>query len=246
MRFIDSHVHLCDYPAPEKVVREAALTQTVLYSQSIDEATSLKTASLARAWPFQVAAFIGVHPSEAEKTSSLEWSEEALKGAVGVGEIGLDPKYSSDGGVGRQSEVFEELLGIAVSAGKPVQVHSRGAERLTLEKLSGYKLKSVLMHWFQGEELVSQVMDKGYYVSFGPAILASKKLQGMALKCDPGLVLAESDGPVPFSGLGGRHGPSLIPSVVLKLSQLWGRKFSEVEEGLVANGTNYLGDAGKG
>ena len=132
-------------------------------------------------------AFVGVHPSEAGRDEDLNWFESALEGASGAGEIGLDPKYSPLGPQGPQTRAFQAQLAAAERAGKPVQVHSRGAERACLDVLSSFKTRSLLMHWFEGEEFVRDLRDRGYFVSFGPALLYSKKLQRIASSYDPTL-----------------------------------------------------------
>jgi TatD DNase family protein len=89
------------------------------------------------------------------------------------------------------------------------------------------------------------VKSRGYYVSFGPALLYSRKLQRMASGLDPALVLVESDGPVTFAPLGGAGGPALIPTVVFKLAELWNLTFSEAEDRILRNGLSYLGTGEK-
>jgi TatD DNase family protein len=78
------------------------------------------------------------------------------------------------------------------------------------------------------------------FVSFGPAILYSKKLLRIAKRCPPETVLAESDGPVAFAALGGAEGPGLIPSVALKLAELWGKSLDEAALQLSQNAESYL------
>jgi TatD DNase family protein len=83
------------------------------------------------------------------------------------------------------------------------------------------------MHWFEGEDSVARVLSGERFVSFGPAILYSKKLLRIAKRCPPEVVLAESDGPVAFAALGGAEGPGLIPSVAFKLAEAWGKSLDE-------------------
>jgi len=208
--------------------------------------TSSLALRLGEAYPATVKAFVGVHPSEATRTTSFSWLEQLLGRATGVGEIGLDPKYSEVGTGGAQMEAFLTQLRTAQEARKPIQVHSRDAERECLDALDGFDLGAVLMHWFQGEGVLQEVVERGYYVSFGPSLLYSKKLQRMALRCPRGQVLTETDSPVPFGPLGGFHGPSLVPSVVFKLSELWKGGFEETRGALADNAMRFLGLSEKG
>lgn len=246
MRFIDSHVHLCQYAAIDTLLRGALSCETILLSSGIDKASSLATLTLASQHSHVVSPFVGIHPSEAGREVDLEWILDALAEASGVGEIGLDPKYAEKSPMRDQLRAFEGQVALAEESGKPVQVHSRGAEKECLDVLSSYSLRSVLLHWFQGEGLLGGARDRGYFVSFGPALIQSRKLQGMAASHDPRLVLAETDGPVRFAPLRGASGPSLVPSVVFSLARVWRKSFEESRELVLANSLAYLGAGTKG
>jgi TatD DNase family protein len=217
-----------------------------LLSCGVDRASSEKTLQLGRSSGGTVRAFVGVHPSEALASESQDWLPAAVELATGVGEIGLDPEYSPVGKGSAQRRIFETQLGVASRAGKPVQVHSRGAVEECLESLGASGLGSVLMHWLESEESLATVMGRGYFVSFGPALLYSRKLQRLASAADPDLVLLESDGPVTFETLGGAGGPMLVPSVAFKLSELWKEPFDGALLRLLRNSLRYLGEPEKG
>jgi TatD DNase family protein len=102
-----------------------------------------------------------------------------------------------------------------------------------------------LLHWFNGESEMRRAEGKGYFVSFGPALLESRKLQRMASAYSLDLILVESDGPVPFAPLGGAEGPLTVPSVVFKLAELKGVPFEEMAEKTARNAMDYLPDLGK-
>jgi len=245
VRFIDSHVHLCEYPDHIPSLNLARSLEMMLLSSGVNQVSSMRTLEIARDEPSLVRAFLGVHPSKAERGDSLEWFEVALREATGAGELGLDPKYSEISPKSPQMTTFTRQLEAVERAGKPVQVHSRGAEKQCLEALSSYGVERVLLHWFQGEADLKEAEDRGYFVSFGPALLHSKRLQRMASSLDPAFVLAESDGPVAFTSLGEAGGPSIVPTVVFKLAELWKMSFSEAEERLLRSGLGYLDISGK-
>lgn len=219
--------------------------QTLLVTCGVDRKTSGEALRLAKMYPRQVAAFVGVHPSEATKSEGTGWLRSALAEAAGLGEVGLDPTYSSAGPRGAQMKVILEELDMAQKAGKPVQLHSRGAETAALDVLGGFELSRVLMHWLESEEELPRAVERGYYVSYGPALLYSKRLQRMAARSPAGQVLAETDSPVPYRPLGAK-GPSLVPSVIFRLAELWGMRFDETREALLANSLRFLGLVEKG
>lgn len=245
MQFVDSHLHLGGQSDSDEISM-ASSNDTLLVTCGTDRHSSLGGIELSLGHPEVIRAFVGVHPSEALKVSNVEWVKTALKSATGVGEIGLDPKYSSIGSRSRQKIVFSRLLEMAQEAEKPVQIHSRGAETECLEILSQFNMKFVLMHWFEDEERLGEVMGRGYWVTFGPAITYSKKLQRMAARANQDLVLVETDSPVPYAPLGRAKGPSLVPSVVFKLADLWGLGYDGVKASIARNSARFLGMTEKG
>ena len=239
--FIDSHLHLGDSPDPMVDLRLSRASRELLVTNGTDKATSLRGLELAEANLHLLRSFVGVHPSEARRERNLEdWLEPLVVRASGLGEVGLDPRYS---GVQRGTAQMDSLsfqLALAEKRRKPVQVHTRNAEKACLDELGTYRLEAVLLHWFQGEDQLRTVLDRGYYASFGPAILFSKKLQKMATTLNRQRVVAESDSPVRFGALGGVGGAWLIPSVVFRLSELFRTPFDETAKLLVSNGISFL------
>jgi TatD DNase family protein len=218
--------------------------QTLLVTCGVDRKTSQEALELAEKYPGQVMAFVGIHPSEAKKEGT-RWLHIALAKATGLGEVGLDPTYSSVGPRGTQMKVILDELELAQNLRKPVQIHSREAETAALDVLGGFELPRVLMHWLESEQALPHALERGYFVSYGPALLYSKRLQRMAARTPPTQVLTETDSPVPYRPLGAK-GPSLVPSVVFRLAGLWGVRFDEAREVLLANALRFLGLPEKG
>ncbi|HVB95950.1 MAG TPA: TatD family hydrolase [Nitrososphaerales archaeon] len=239
----DAHVHLPAYPDPLVVVAAARRRGVRLVSVGVSPAEALPNLKLRSGDPSTVRCFIGIHPSEATSAAGgLEELSPLWDAADGVGEVGLDPKYSEVSAGSLQMELFKAQVEVAGRTKKPIQVHSRGAEGACLDVLERYSLGALLMHWFEGEELLGRVLSRQKtFVSFGPAILYSKKLMRMARRCPPETVLVESDGPVAFGALGGAEGPGLVPSVAFKLAELWGSSFDEAVLQLTLNAESYLG-----
>ncbi len=245
VRFIDSHVHLADYPEVWSLQAFASASETLLLAAGVDRDTSSRCLELAQLNPLTTRAFVGVHPSEALAGDTTFVSEIAPR-ATGIGEIGLDPKYSDTSPGGAQMKAFLRQLEVAEALGKPVQVHTRGAAAECLERLSSYRLGRVLLHWFDEEGLATEAASRGFYVSFGPAILYSKRTARIADAYPDELILTESDGPVGFKPLGGVHGPTMVPTVVFRIAEIKRRPFEEVAELVCRNGSAYLGEPSKG
>ncbi len=245
--YYDSHLHLSECSDIESILNFAGSEPFELFSNSVGVGDSRRNLELGRRHPEKVRVFVGIHPSEASRDQPLEELELLSRDADGIGEVGLDPKYSSVEEGSPQVRLFAGQLGLAERLGKPVQVHTRDAEKACLDKLNSFHPPRVLLHWFEGEELASRAAGRGYYVSFGPALLYSKKLARIAKGYPEELVMTESDAPVSYRTLGELvAGPYLIPSVVFFLAQLKGVDFKEMETSLSENSRRYLNGGRKG
>lgn len=244
VRFVDSHLHLDGKDAKDKAAW-AKSSGSILFGCGVNRETSEALLVFAKTTPDVIKPFVGVHPSEVVQVERLGWLESAAMKAVGIGETGLDPTYSSIAEGTPQLRAFRAQVELAARIRKPVQVHSRMAESACLEILSEAGISRVLMHWLESEEAVSKATDLGYFVSFGPALLYSRKLQRMALRADRDRVLLETDSPVAYSPLGGASGPMLIPSVAFKLAEVWGQGFRDTLEACNRNSLRFAG-LGKG
>jgi len=241
LAFCDAHLHLADSADPEGSITFASGAKIVLYSASTNLRDSGRNLELASRSPDLIKAFVGVHPSDADKGLDEKELESLSRHATGVGEVGLDPKYSAVTEGSAQLRVFRVQLELAERLRRPVQVHSRGAELACLDNLESFDPPSVLLHWFEGSELAPRAAAKGYCVSFGPAILYSKRLAGIAKGYPRNLIMTESDAPVTYSPLGEAvSGPFLVPTVVFFLSQLLGLDFAEMARTVSENSRRYL------
>ena len=85
-------------------------------------------------------------------------------------------------------------------------------------------------------------MDQGYFVSFGPSTVYSKKLQNISSKVNLDLLLVETDGPVRYSACFQRNItlPSLLPSVIFTLSNLHQTGFNEMCNIISRNSSEYI------
>lgn len=240
MELVDSHIHLPAYRDPDPVLRLASMSGTVLVSCTVNAAEFGANLTLKREHPKTVRCFLGVHPSDVGEEPPSQSLRGLVAGADGVGEIGLDAKYSDASPGSLQMKAFLDQLGLAERFSKPVQVHSRGSEKACLDALSSFRLARVLMHWFEGEEHVQRVVSSGYYVSVGPAILYSKRVRRVAAVIPAERLLTESDGPVGYKAIGGGSGPALIPSVVFRLAEVRVVGFDEIARTVKENADRFL------
>jgi TatD DNase family protein len=237
---VDAHVHLASYPTGGSPLRTALGTSLCLLSCTVNAGEAAENARIRDRTGGAAKSFVGIHPSDATAQLPRELLAPYLEGCDGIGEIGLDEKYSTTEAGGNQMRAFVDQLALAESLGKPVQVHSRGSERKCLDALSAFNLNGVLMHWFEGEALLSEVVSRGYFVSVGPALLYSRKIRRIAEATPMDRLLTESDGPVGFGPLGGAAGPGLIPSVLLGLADVHGVRYDDMESRVESNARALL------
>lgn len=168
---IDSHthLHLCEQPDAE-LVREAieAGVQRML-TVGTDGVSCRMALAAAEAFP-QVYAAVGRHPNEASGFDEADLAElRALaehRRCVAIGETGLD-FYRESASEEDQQRAFTAQIELARDTGKPLVIHSRSAERATLQKLSAQARDvQVVMHCFSMPERLSECLQLGHMISF--------------------------------------------------------------------------------
>lgn len=215
MNWIDVHVHL-DLLQKEKSIRrileearQSGIQQVITIGTSPEDLP--KVFDLAREFSPSVFCALGVHPHEASFFDSK--SEEFLRRhlnsevVVAVGEIGLDYHYKhSKPEV--QRDVFRKQLNLALECHLPIEIHTREAEKDTIEILKETKtLPSGLIHCFTGSEwLADQALSLGLHLSFSGIITFKKSdsLREVVKKTPLECLHIETDAPflspVPFRG----------------------------------------------
>jgi TatD DNase family protein len=168
----------------------------------------------------------GLHPHEASRwtpETRREVERELDRGAVAVGEIGLDHHYENSPRA-IQRTAFGDQLSMARELGLPVVVHSRDAEDETLEALgdSGIAPERVVLHCFTGSaRMLREAVARGYYVSFsGIVTFASFDAAALLPLVPEERLLAETDAPylAPIPMRGRRNEPSFLPHTVAALA----------------------------
>ena len=244
----DSHIHLSD---PEYhsyipyIINAMKLLKLKACCVSMDYDTSVNTLNLSKKSQ-NILPFIGVHPEMAQKNTSLvfEMIEKKNKEISGIGEIGLDKTYiSSNDEWNVQKKVFSNQLSLAEKFNKPVSIHSRKTLDEIFEIISSFNMKSVLLHWFDGNKnQLKHAMDLGFYVSYGPVLIYANDKQALLHKTDKDKILLETDGPVKFSHCF-NYKPTQIqflPSVVYCASKILKISYDDLLRQLEKNSNRFL------
>jgi TatD DNase family protein len=197
--------------------------------------------------------FVGIHPETVMEIGPAKnigekiedychQLEDILESARGMGEVGLDPKYGYED---LQLLILKNQLEILESKPSlPISIHTRNTIEQVLEILSTFKVSNrVLFHWFAGNQSdLENVQSKGYFVSFGPALIFSKRLQSLLRSANLKLVLAETDSPLIFSSISKKEplSPFAVTSVIFKMAEVTGSSYDEMSYIMEKNTDDYL------
>ena len=127
---------------------------------------------------------IGIHPlfiDENRLESDLKGVNEklALPKCLALGECGLDKR--SETSFDLQQSIFERQLALAEKHNKPVVIHCVAAFQELIEIKKRLKISvPMIIHGFSKKvELAKQLIDNGFYVSFGKNLLRNPELESV-------------------------------------------------------------------
>lgn len=253
-QFVDSHVHLAD-PAfdgdRDAVVERARLTGArglVCIGESLGAAA--RAATIAERFPRFVYWTAGVHPHDAADFDPVRDIEgirgHLARGAVAVGECGLDYHYEHSPRL-QQRRAFSEQLALAQEWNRPVVVHTREAAEDTaamVREAGGAGIRGVL-HCFTGPRALSDVaLSAGWYLSFS-GVITFKKWSDDALLADipADRILVETDAPylAPVPHRGKRNEPSYASLTLARLASARGVSTDDAGRLVTANAVRLFG-----
>jgi TatD DNase family protein len=127
---------------------------------------------------------IGIHPlfideNRVEKDFRILEAKLALPECLALGECGLDKRSETSFEI--QQSVFERQLALAKKHQKPVVIHCVAAFQELIEIKKRLKITvPMIIHGFSKKvELAKQLIDNGFYVSFGKNLLRNPELESV-------------------------------------------------------------------
>lgn len=265
---IDTHAHLFSFDfAQDKwpgsggwegvIQRAKAAGVKKIIVPGTDAASSAKAIEMAREYPGTIYAAVGIHPEELLNNQApitnnqtrfndqiLQLIQENREQVVAVGEIGIDLYGDAiQSTLLAQKELFRMQSELAIEFDLPVIIHTRNSFAETWEVLSGLpKMPRGQFHCFSGtEEELSELLERGYYVSFCGNISWSKRVRRMTAIVPVDRLLLETDSPfmVPRNIHGEPVSPVNEPSRVRMLAEILaetrGISVATLEEQTTAN-----------
>jgi TatD DNase family protein len=172
----------------------------------------------------------GIHPHEAknDKVNSDKIIAEIKTNnkIIGIGETGLDFYYNHSD-KDDQITSFEEHIKASIELNIPLIIHSRNAEKETLEVFNKYKNHNlkILMHCFTGsKKFAENLLSFGAYFSASGIITFknSLELQNTFKFIPLNRILIETDSPylAPVPNRGKQNEPSYVKYTAQKLADI--------------------------
>lgn len=247
MNFVDSHCHLNfdEFSNEIETIIQRAKDQKIhtLLTICTKESEVPSLQRIAEEYE-NIFCTVGIHPHEAEDTLkelSLTTLNEQLKEwtqhpkVVGIGEAGLDFYYEHSPRI-QQQDMFEVHIDAATTVNLPLSIHTRDAEKETinfLKKTTG-KVKGVI-HCFTGSQwLADEALALGFYISISGIVTFAKaeELRHVVRTIPLERLLLETDAPflAPIPHRGKRNEPAMMIHTAQKVAELKGVSLEELAE----------------
>jgi len=240
---IDIHCHANLYLVIDEIIKEAksvGVEKIISVGMSVLSLERILEISNAHSMIYPA---LGIHPEEVKMNKKIESQTDSVIDIIrnnkekicAIGEVGLDHHFVKEKEFyPLQKKIFETMLSLAQELELPVNLHTKGAEKIVFDILPSYKVPNVNIHWYSGpEEFLNAGIDRGYYFSITPAISYSPAVKKTVIKVDKEHLLLESDGPVKYSGKIGT--PAMIREVLNFISKLKEIPAEELEKQIYKN-----------
>jgi TatD DNase family protein len=167
---------------------------------------------------------LGLHPLRADEHAK-EYSIflQQINETSYIGEVGLD--FSKEGFSTKEIQIksFEFVLDNVKGRKKILSIHSRRAEKETMEMLLDRNIPNAIFHWYSGSlSILNKIADVGFFFSVNSAMIYSENGRKIISRIPKELILTETDFPFIEN--------SSIINTYSYLSNLWNLSESEVEQ----------------
>ncbi|MGD8911090.1 MAG: TatD family hydrolase [Chromatiales bacterium] len=245
-RLIDSHAHFDD--ACFDLDRQAALQRAHAAGVEAQVIPAVKAdwwpriRRLCREHP-ELYPTYGLHPMyladhcEAHLEALAQWVEREQP--VAIGECGLD-FYIDNPQPEQQRHYFAEQLAIARASRLPVIIHARRSVEEVIKTLRQFPGLTGVLHSYSGsEQQAEQLIEMGFYLSFGGPITfeRAKRLHRLVSRLPLSAILLETDAPDQPGSLhrGERNEPAYLTEVLEAVSRLRDQSPQHIAEQTRAN-----------
>lgn len=219
---IDVHCHFDMARNPEKYISDNEKRQIITIGMTNLPSHFQMGINHVRRYKF-IRLALGLHPLRA-KEHAKEYSKfrQFVEETSYIGEVGLD--FSREGFSTKEIQIksFEFVLNCIEKKNKILSLHSRRAEKETLEMLIEKRIENAIFHWYSGSlNVLRNIINSGFFFSVNSAMIQSDNGKKIISEIPKELILTETD--FPFIE------DSSITSVHAWLSKLWKISVEDVE-----------------
>ena len=246
MRPVDAHCHI-DFEQydedREEVIDEAKEKLEFIVNAGSNLENNREVLDLSREHEEFIIPNLGLHPTYTDSFGELDDIKAQIREEMpaAVGEIGLDHHHVSEKQVRkRQEKIFREMLELAEELNLPVVVHSRDAERKTVDILKEYALPDVMVHCFNGKpELAEEAVEEGMTIGVTTQVLYSNRVQEIVKALNADDILLETDSP--FLYRGERNSPVKVLESAEKVAEIKNVDEEKVIQASTENAVSIFG-----
>ena len=224
--FVDSHCHLNYLEMPDEKISMAkdVGVDTILCvgveKSRIDEVITLANNHV------EVWCSVGEHPDGA--TGEPDWIEQHLTDAkvVAVGETGLDYYHDDNEELrSRQKAGFDYQLNLSNSYNLPIIVHTRSAEKDTIDLIKNHPGVGGVLHCFtESWSMAERALELGFYISISGIVTFKNadQVKEVAKRIPEDRLLIETDAPwlAPVPKRGKTNEPSNVVHTAAYIASL--------------------------
>ena len=191
---------------------------------------------------------LGYAPNEArrgnwEKVKKVEaFIREHANEIVALGEIGLDFHYAKTEEERRnQREIFHHFLNLAVELNLPVVLHARDAEREVFDVIQKAGVKTYFHSYSGPRELALEIAENGHIIGINTGIDFIPAVREVAEVLPLESIVVETDSPYMSPYKGEKNYPWNVKYAVIRIAELKGLGFEEVEKATERNAIKFFG-----
>ena len=242
MNYIDTHTHIDGEEFKEDldavIVRCKEAGATKLFVPGINAGSVETIRAVCSRYPNYCYPMLGLHPEDVK----ADWQEQlnivraAIDGqTIAIGEIGLDFYWSREFEQ-EQLQAFQQQVEWGIELNLPLMIHCRKAQNEMVRILRKYdgELPGGIFHCFTGNVYEAQELLSfpNFCLGIG-GVLTFKKSnlpQTLAEAVPLSRIVLETDSPymAPAPHRGERNDSSLIPFVINKLAEVYGKTPDEI------------------
>lgn len=243
MILADVHCHLDFFEEghDEIIIRARNAGVKAAINNGVNPEKNRKTIELAQKYDI-VKAALGIYPTDAEKMTDSEIEEELLfiekqkDRIIALGEIGLDNVAKDPMKLSRQKEILKKFFTLSWKLRKPMILHSRKAEPEIVDMLEEHRIKSCVLHCFNGNfKLIRRAADAGCYFSIPANIVRMEHFQKMAKELPLSKILTETDAPFLSPFREKKNEPAFIIETIRMIAKIKGLTEEETANNIWMN-----------